>query len=112
MRATHPSELKTVYVGPRECVTILEGQMAEAGIPTFVAEHGDLLDIGAVHFGWSLPCHAIQVPAAMAAHARTIADREFPTKLDAPRKWRYGGAFLILALAVLVVLLLSASWIS
>ncbi len=111
MRATPPSELKTVYVGPRECVTILEGQMAEAGIPTYVAEHGDLLDVGAVHFGWSLPCHAIQVPAALAAHAQTIADREFPPKPAARLNSRYAGAFLGLALAALIVWLLIEPWL-
>jgi len=112
MRGTHPAELRTVYVGPRECATILEGQLAESGIPTFVAEHGDLLDVGAVHFGWSLPCYAIQVPAALSARARTIADREFPPKPATPRKWGHAETFLILALAVLVVGLLAASWLS
>lgn len=111
MRNTHPAELKTVYIGPRECVTILEGRLAAEGIPTFVAEHGGLLDIGAFDFGWSLPCHALQVPAAMAAHAQTIADIEFPPKPTAPLKSGYTRAFLFLALAVLVVFLLTESWL-
>lgn len=112
MRGAPPAELRTVYVGPRECVTILEGQLAEAGIPSFVAEHGDLLDTGAVHLGWSLPCHALQVPAAMSAHARRIAEFEFPPKPAAPRKLGYEGALLILATAALVVCLLATPWLS
>ena len=103
-----PSDLTTVYVGPRECVSILEVRMAAEGIPTHV-EGAVPASLPGVYGGSNRS--SLLVPAIMAARAQAIAEREFPTKPAESRRFSHTGVYLVLALIILVVLILTGSWL-
>lgn len=114
MRATPPSELKTVYVGPRECVTILEALLAAEGIPTYVPLDGvGYSDTGVgsavVRTGWG-DIGSLQVPAALAARAQAIAELEFPLKPAESRQASHRLAYLGMGLVAVVTVLLLANF--